>query len=511
MHEGLGAKAAVTAAVLVVLGQILAGGLAHYQAGEYELAVAEFSKIIDGYAPNQHTDDALYWRGAGYLKLGKRDQARADWQAVVDGFPQGDCTAAAESALLREFGPDVKLTADLSRRIGELVKQLSDADFALRESASAQLTEVGEPAVDELKQAAAAQDPEAKMRAEKILGDIEEHRLLARLDPLETRVTLKADNVLLSKVLKEIEKQTGNEFDLRPEISNFNDRAISCDFDHVPFWQAMQELMTKHQIGVAGDARSLGMRVHSGGGQENWPTAVTGPLKMSITHINSFYNFQDRQSYCNLGGQFWVEPRLHCEASYFPEVTRAVDDLGTPLTMQAQGRGVMNVLNDGVTGGWNVSLRNVPREARQISLVEGTITLVVPLVYDQVEVKDIENVKEGTGRKGQYAVRVTGFVRQQGRLTAQIQVERTFVAQEEQRWAHFGRQHFFLLDQEGNRIPPTTINQQSGNSDGTRYTWGGTVEFSVQPQVKLASFGFKFASRVMKKTVPFRLENVPLP
>lgn len=508
--ELVGPKTVVTAAMLLVLGQLLGTGLQQYGKGEFEQAAGQFTQIIDRYPVNPYTDDAYYWRGDCYLKLGRKDAARKDLMTVLGKFPDSEYAGLAEAALAREFGQDEAVAGGLKKRVDELVAALADREFVVREEATKRLIDIGELAVPRVKEAAAGEDPEVKMRAERVLTEIEEKRLLAQLDSPGTYVTLKATDVPLSKVLQEIEEQTGNTFDLTRERSSFNDRPVSCEFTKTPFWQAMRELCVSSQIYVSGNDGGGGMRIYSGrSGQESWPTTVAGPLMIAVNQLNNSYNFQDKQSYLNLSGTMWVEPRLRCIGYYYPQITRVLDDVGSDVEVQQQGSG-MNTIGDGMQGGWSVSLKNVNREARHLNLVEGSVMLLLPLVFDELAVPDVTNAKEVSAAKGQYAMKVTQVTRENNRLMVQLNVDRTFAPGEQQRYDSYRQKDFCLVDEKGTEIASSGVNHMSGNSDNTRYTWGGAVYFTPPPEGKL-SFRFRFPSRVISKSVEFRLENVPLP
>ena len=66
-------------------------------------------------------------------------------------------------------------TADArdNTEIARLIKQLGDNDFEKRESATARLKEIGEPALDVLHKAMTSNDPEVRRRAEELVAGIE--------------------------------------------------------------------------------------------------------------------------------------------------------------------------------------------------------------------------------------------------------------------------------------------------------------------------------------------------
>jgi hypothetical protein len=74
---------------------------------------------------------------------------------------------ATGEALAAEADPS---DAQLQDRIRKLIEDLGSDDFQTREAATAALTEIGEPAVDALTEAAKSADPEVSNRAKRILG-----------------------------------------------------------------------------------------------------------------------------------------------------------------------------------------------------------------------------------------------------------------------------------------------------------------------------------------------------
>jgi WD40 repeat protein len=67
-------------------------------------------------------------------------------------------------------------SAPTEDEVARLIKQLGHDDFARREAANKRLAEIGEPALDALKSAAASDDPEVRRRAALLVADIE-HKL----------------------------------------------------------------------------------------------------------------------------------------------------------------------------------------------------------------------------------------------------------------------------------------------------------------------------------------------
>ncbi|HEX2971592.1 MAG TPA: PDZ domain-containing protein [Tepidisphaeraceae bacterium] len=68
---------------------------------------------------------------------------------------------------------DAPTTAPAGTEIAELVGQLSDADFRVREQATQRLHEIGDPALASLQAAAQSNDPEVRSRAEMLIKRLE--------------------------------------------------------------------------------------------------------------------------------------------------------------------------------------------------------------------------------------------------------------------------------------------------------------------------------------------------
>ncbi len=79
------------------------------------------------------------------------------------------------------IGADPAQHAD-TKRVDDLIRQLADAEFAKREAASRELEEMGEPALPALRKAAAAhEDPELRQRAARVVREISIARLIRQL------------------------------------------------------------------------------------------------------------------------------------------------------------------------------------------------------------------------------------------------------------------------------------------------------------------------------------------
>src|SRR5947209_4935109 len=100
---------------------------------------------------------------------------------------------------------DAKATA---ARVAQLVKQLGSNAFAEREAASKQLEAIGPPALDALRPAANAPDPEVKRRARELVQRLE-RRAEAETVLAPTKVHLVCKDTPVAEALTDLAKKSG--------------------------------------------------------------------------------------------------------------------------------------------------------------------------------------------------------------------------------------------------------------------------------------------------------------
>ena len=121
--------------------------------------------------------------------------------------------------------------------IDGLIKQLGDDAYLKREAASDRLAEIGEPALDALRQATKSDDPEVRRR---ILILVESKENAARLAP--KRISLHIQSKPMRDVVAELAKQSGYKIDYSAEAGDRENIGYSFDLDNVSFWEALQKI-----------------------------------------------------------------------------------------------------------------------------------------------------------------------------------------------------------------------------------------------------------------------------
>ena len=140
------------------------------------------------------------------------------------------------TSLLWGGAPDKEPAA--TRQIELLIEQLGDKDFRRREAASKALVALGAEALPILQKGRTHADPEIRRRLDELIPPLE--RVLA-LAP--RRVTLHAVNKPIQEIIAALTKQTGYKFGGLEHPHGQRDKLVySFDFDHLPFWQAMDQV-----------------------------------------------------------------------------------------------------------------------------------------------------------------------------------------------------------------------------------------------------------------------------
>ncbi len=76
-------------------------GESHYNAGRYREAAQAYTEVIANYKKSLWEDSAYYKRALAYEQQGMKDQAKADFQYVINNFPDSTFKPLSKTALDR--------------------------------------------------------------------------------------------------------------------------------------------------------------------------------------------------------------------------------------------------------------------------------------------------------------------------------------------------------------------------------------------------------------------------
>ena len=138
----------------------------------------------------------------------------------------------------------------LKVEVRQLVRQLNDDSKATRDAAEQKLVAKG-PQVLELLPAVKESTPaEVKERLDRIRHQLQ--HMAAESATRASLITLQSPGMKLSQILAAIQKQSGNQIiDTRRQHGQpADDPELKVNFDKVPFWKALDEILDKAGLGV---------------------------------------------------------------------------------------------------------------------------------------------------------------------------------------------------------------------------------------------------------------------
>jgi hypothetical protein len=123
--------------------------------------------------------------------------------------------------------------------VPQLIEQLANKDFRVRDTASKAIASLGVDALPELQKGRSHADPEVRRRLDELIPPLERTLTL-----MPKRVTLHMTNKSIGDVLKELTRQTG--YKLAPWEGQPNaagGKAVyTFHFDKLPFWEALDKV-----------------------------------------------------------------------------------------------------------------------------------------------------------------------------------------------------------------------------------------------------------------------------
>ncbi|HLA84981.1 MAG TPA: hypothetical protein VJL29_09315 [Thermoguttaceae bacterium] len=139
--------------------------------------------------------------------------------------------------------------ADHGTEVRRLVRQLDAPQLDARNAAEAKLIELGPETLPLLPSPDSQQSAEVRQRLGRVRRALEQKLAAAAVEP--SRVTLHEKQAKLSRVLKEIERQTGNRIiDSREQFGRASDPEVAVDFNKTPFWRAMDRVLDEAGLTV---------------------------------------------------------------------------------------------------------------------------------------------------------------------------------------------------------------------------------------------------------------------
>jgi hypothetical protein len=185
-------------------------------------------------------------------------------------------------------------------RVARLIDQLGSERYSERASATSELAKLGTSARSQLEAASQSPDPEIRMRAGELLGQLRALDLWA-----PSMIDCRLQNQPVSRVVAYLAEQSGNHIRLSDLNGKYNDRQVSLNFPVGTFWQVLDEAcrQSNNRVRCHYDTREVGFLL-TAGAASSAPTAYAGPFRAQITRL--VRTFSDRLDFGEDGPQ-----RLH--------------------------------------------------------------------------------------------------------------------------------------------------------------------------------------------------------
>ena len=273
---------------------------------------------------------------------------------------------------------------DLKSDVRRLVRQLDAAQLAQREAAEAELLKRGPAILDLLPQPNDRQSAEVRQRLGRVRQKLQQQA--ADNAAKSSTITLHSDAMPLSKILAELQRQSGNTIvDSREKSGQpAPDPTLKVSFDKKPFWQALDQVLDQAGLTVYLFAEKPAINVVPSPGEK--PTAskgrisYSGPFRFEPTSVLARRDLRHGESSLVLNVETAWEPRLRIIGlTQRMADVKAVDEKGNSLPV-ADDDAQLDVPTSGEAAAvkLDLPLRLPSRDVRRIASLKGKLQAMIP-------------------------------------------------------------------------------------------------------------------------------------
>jgi hypothetical protein len=361
-----------------------------------------------------------------------------------------------------------------AERLQHLVTRLGSNVFREREAATRELDDLGEAALESLRLAARAGDPETRRRAAELVERISTRLTTARI-LAPTVIELNYKDTPLADAVADLAKRTGAPIVLH-DPARLRGRTVTVATGPVPLWQAVEQLCRKadlHEwdgftplagapqpvaqtvqqvpaIGPQGQVVIRSRTVSSGpvGGNQirlldgpgpDLPAHHAGAVRVRLLPAGTPFPVTNRGADdIILPLQISAEPKLGWQGALDLRVDRAVDDQGQVLKASSAssalptGENELMLLANGVlisrpavrAGPVGVRVTKGARPARRLAELSGSVAAQVRISEPLITLNEPEKAVRQTARGGSDTVfKLTDFTRRGGEVQVAAEVQ----------------------------------------------------------------------------------------
>jgi hypothetical protein len=410
--------------------------------------------------------------------------------------------------------PNRAMAADVQQWVGRLdAPQLAD-----RNAAEARLIALGPDILPFLPATDTDASAEVRQRLDHIRQRLQQQSAAATIEA--SRVTIRDPQIKLSKLLAEIERQTGNRVIVFHGSSGRGlavfDPLLAVDFDRTDFWTALQFVLKRTDLTVYPFSFVSGRAMHL----LPRPTRAlpfgenachAGPFLFVPLELSARRNLTlADEGILQLTMLVAWEPRLApiTLVQRLKEI-EAVDERNGPLAVDAASGTLEVPVRSNVTAvSLGVSFAIPPRSVQRIARLSGAIDVTVP---GRVETFRFDRLAEATGAKQRIAsatVTLVGAVKNGDVWQVEIRVR--FDEAGDALASHRGwifENEAYLEGPDGQRIANAGYDtkSQTENEVGLAYS------FRLNESLEKYTFVYRTPARIFTTQVKYELRNLNLP
>ncbi len=400
---------------------------------------------------------------------------------------------------------------ELDAQVRQLVRQLGSPQLAQREAAEEALLKLGPSALELLP---TSDDPEVKVRLERVRQRL--LKTVAETAAQASRVSISSQSITLSDALSALQQQSGNKLvDWRQRFGQqVTNPVLALQFEDVPFWQALDELLDQAGLAVypfgASDAIHLVAR-----DQHQLPRrgrcAYCGPFRVEAVAVTAQRDLRDP------GGD---SLRLTLEVAWEPRLRpilvkqrmaelKATDEHGQPLVLQNPTAELeVPIPPQGSAANLLVPFHLPPRSTASIARLEGTLWALAPGRVEEFRFDDLPNARSAQRRLGGATVSLARVQKSDDlwQVFIRLRLDEPGQAFESHRGWVLGNEAF-LEGPDRQRTAPHSFEMTSRQPNEVGFVYN----FSLPQPLDRYTFVYRTPTRVLPISVQYTLKDIRLP
>lgn len=394
----------------------------------------------------------------------------------------------------------------LGKQVAKLAEDLDSDRKAIRDSSEAKLIELGPEVIEFLPAVTSKSSDEFRMRLDRVRVKLEEIQFKLLSKP--STVTLKG-SMSGREALMKISSQTKNMIAMS-ELPTL-EKVVTTEFEETPFWEAFDEILDQLDLTVPMEevdslrlmqrANHAPLRIAMAG--------YSGAFRVEPLEINKTLRLHDPSQ--NSGHiQFLVswEPRLNPVFVRFPrEAIKLVCDNGKVLQLRERQESEF-VPDSGPQLTVTLDIDLPSNDAKKITRWSGDFQVAIPGAMAKIEFADLMKANRESAKVGHLSV-----VCEKARKNRDIYEVLICVSLESEQnsaesfrgWSNINEA--YLLDKDNKRVDHVgwSTTRMTENEVGLSYL------FDVDKGLDGYRFVFKAPASLYNLTLPFVVEDIPLP